>query len=230
MCGRKTLTKDMKSIIEELAVDEWENPEDFHPSYNITPTQTSPILIYDNGSKVKMMKWGLIPHWAKDESIGAKLINARSETLTEKPSFQNLVSKNRCIVISDGYYEWKRIGKQKQPYYIHHPENKLLLMAGLWSQWKSKDKTIVFSYTVITTTPTPDIAFIHSRMPVILSEKNLPIWLNGNQYSSNDALKYLIPFETSLTFSPVSPFVNSPKNNSMECIKPLDNLPTMTLF
>ena len=230
MCGRKTLTKDMKSIIEELAVDEWENPEDFHPSYNITPTQTSPILIYDNGSKVKMMKWGLIPHWAKDESIGAKLINARSETLTEKPSFQNLVSKNRCIVISDGYYEWKRIGKQKQPYYIHHPENKLLLMAVLWSQWKFKDKTIVFSYTVITTTPTPDIAFIHSRMPVILSEKNLPIWLNGNQYSSNDALKYLIPFETSLTFSPVSPFVNSPKNNSMECIKPLDNLPTMTLF
>jgi len=105
-----------------------------------------------------------------------------------------------------------------------------LLMAGLWSQWKFKDKTIVFSYTVITTTPTPDIAFIHSRMPVILSEKNLPIWLNGNQYSSNDALKYLIPFETSLTFSPVSPFVNSPKNNSMECIKPLDNLPTMTLF
>lgn len=230
MCGRKTLTRDMKSIIEELAIDEWENPEDYQPSYNITPTQSSPILVQENGLKVKAMKWGLIPHWAKDASIGPKLINARSETLTEKPSFQNLVSKNRCIVITDGYYEWKRIGNQKQPYYIHHPENRLLLMAGLWSQWEAQDKTTVFSYTVITTMPAPEIAFIHSRMPVILTEKDWPIWLDGKRFSSNEALKHLSPFKEALGYSPVSPFVNSPKNNSPECIKPLDDLPTMTLF
>ena len=108
MCGRKTLTRDMQSIIEELAIEEWYD-DNFHPSFNIAPTQTSPILLGDGKSRiVKPMKWGLVPSWSKDESIGSKMINARSETLTEKPSFQNLINQNRCVVIADGYFEWKR--------------------------------------------------------------------------------------------------------------------------
>ena len=124
MCGRKTLTKDMQSIIEELAIEEWENPDNYIPNYNIAPTQNSPILI-DNGKRiVKSMRWGLIPSWSKDDKFGARMINARIETLTEKPSYRNLISSNRCIVITDGYYEWKTNGAQKTPYYFKDPNDK----------------------------------------------------------------------------------------------------------
>ena len=115
MCGRKTLTKGKIEIIEELFVDEWENDFDWKPSYNIAPTQMSPVLLNDGKRKVKPMCWGLVPSWAKDKTIGAKMINARSETLGEKPSFQSLIYQKRCIVISDGYFEWKREGRKKSP-------------------------------------------------------------------------------------------------------------------
>ena len=124
MCGRKTLTKDAQAIIEELLVDEWEQKDEYNPSYNIAPTQYSPILIYNNNRKIEHMRWGLVPSWAKDKAIGAKMINARGETLLEKPSFKNLVSSNRCIVITDGYFEWQNIGTTKTPHYFHNPEKK----------------------------------------------------------------------------------------------------------
>src|SRR5210317_1256867 len=129
MCGRKTLTKDMQSIIEELAIENWENPDNYIPNYNIAPTQVSPILIYNNKRIVKPMRWGLIPSWAKDDKFGAKMINARIETLTEKPSYRNLLLGNRCIVIADGYYEWMKIAGQKIPYYIKDPDNRILPLA-----------------------------------------------------------------------------------------------------
>ena len=108
MCGRKTLTKDINSIIKEMAIESWSDSELYELNYNISPSQSSAVMIYDMGRKGKMMKWGLIPNWATDASIGSKLINARAETLLEKPSFKNLVSNQRCIVLSDGYFEWKR--------------------------------------------------------------------------------------------------------------------------
>ena len=113
MCGRKTLTRDVQSIIEEMAIEEWQDADLYTPSFNIAPTQSTPIMIDHMGRNVKPMKWGLIPNWAKDESIGSKLINARSETLLQKPSFQNLVSQKRCVVITDGYYEWKKIQENR---------------------------------------------------------------------------------------------------------------------
>ena len=135
MCGRKTLTRDIQSIIQELAINEWVDPDNYSLSYNIAPTQRSPILIFENSQRVvKQMQWGLIPKWSKDQTIGSKLINARSESLKNKPSFKNLLEKNRCIVITDGYYEWKSSGGEKHPYYFHHPQNRLLLMAGLSAQ------------------------------------------------------------------------------------------------
>ena len=138
MCGRKTLTMSKKAIIEELIVDEWQI-EDYTPSYNIAPTQNSLVMIQDKGSNIiKEMRWGLIPTWSKSELYGSKMINARLETVTTKPSFKNLLPKNRCIVLSDGYYEWKQSGGRKVPFFIQKKDGGLMLFAGLskenWSR------------------------------------------------------------------------------------------------
>lgn len=219
MCGRKTLTKDMQSIIEELAIEEWENPDNYIPSYNIAPTQTSPILI-DNGKRiVKLMRWGLIPSWAKDEKFGARMINARIETLTEKPSYRNLVLSNRCIVITDGYYEWKNNGPQKTPYYFKDPNDKLISMAGLYDVWKHPDGYTIPSYTIITKKAQTDIASIHNRMPVIIPNTEIDIWLKRNLYSNSDTMDLISNNSKELQYYPISNFVNSTKNNSIQCIK-----------
>lgn len=220
----------MRSIIEELSIEEWEVPEDYTPSYNISPSQNSPILRETNGRSVKLMKWGLIPSWAKDPSMGMRLINARSETLLEKPSFQHLVPNQRCIVLADGYYEWKQSGKQKIPYYIRSEEKKLLPMAGLWDQWRSPKGESVFSYTVITTSSPNFVSHIHPRMPVILPYKELDTWLQDVHFSIQDAMNVLKPKENGLRIDPVSSLVNSVANNSPECIVPVRSVETLNLF
>ena len=221
MCGRKTLTKDMKSIIGELAIEEWENPDNYIPNYNIAPTQISPILI-DNGKRiVKPMRWGLIPSWAKDDKFGAKLINARIETLTEKPSYRNLLPKNRCVVITDGYYEWKREGDRKIPFYIKNLDDNLLTMAGLYDVWKDPTGKLIPTYTVITKASEDEIAEIHGRMPVILPQEYLDIWLKTEMESSTHALELALTTKSKLDKYPVSTFVNSVRNNSPDCIKPV---------
>ena len=230
MCGRKTLTRDMQSIIEELAIDEWD-AEDYNPSYNIAPSQSSPVLFGKKNSRiVKTMKWGLIPTWIKDESIGSKMINARSETLLEKPSFQSLVHHNRCVVIADGYFEWKRENNGNQPFYIFHPEHKLLPMAGLWTAWESNYNETIHSYTVITTTPQKGISHIHNRMPVILNPTAIDEWIFCDEHPQRQVLDYLKPYAGKLLTSPVSKYVNSPKNNSPECIHGTDDTSTLELF
>ena len=220
MCGRKTLTKDAQAIIEELLVDEWEQKDEYNPSYNIAPTQYSPILIYNNNRKIEHMRWGLVPSWAKDKAIGAKMINARGETLLEKPSFKNLVSSNRCIVITDGYFEWQNIGTTKTPHYFHNPEKKILPMAGLWDEWQSANGELMKTYTVITITPKPEYAHIHNRMPVILPHSVIDVWVKTGEYSPTVALDHVLPYRDELEVYPVSTFVNSPKNNSARCITP----------
>ncbi|MCJ7802514.1 MAG: SOS response-associated peptidase [Candidatus Marinimicrobia bacterium] len=221
MCGRKTLTKDMQSIIEELAIEEWENPDNYLPNYNIAPTQNSPILT-DNGKRiVKSMRWGLIPSWAKDEKFGSRMINARLETLLEKPSYRNLVSSNRCIVIADGYYEWKNTGDTKVPYYLKDPNDKLLPMAGLYDIWQNPNGIFVQSYTIITKDAQKNLSNIHNRMPVILSQEHLNTWLKNEKYSVSNALELAKDSKSELEKFPVSLLVNSVKNNSPECLKPL---------
>lgn len=230
MCGRKTLTRDMQSIIEELAIEEWED-DSYLPSYNIAPTQVTPILLHQEDSRVvKPMKWGLIPSWSKDESIGSKMINARVETLTEKPSFQNLVHQHRCVVIADGYYEWKRTQDGNQPYYISHPDNKLLPMAGLWTTWTNQSGGNLHSYTVITTTPQSAISHIHNRMPVILNPMAIDDWIQCETVSPNQALQTLMPYAKALSYHPVSTLMNSPNQNSKECIRSVQDASTLNLF
>ena len=220
MCGRKTLTKDTQAIIEELLVDEWDLKDEYNPSYNIAPTQNSPILIYNNKRKIEHMRWGLIPSWAKDKAIGAKMINARGETLLEKPSFKNLVSSKRCVVITDGYFEWQNKGTIKTPHYFHDPEKNILPMAGLWDEWRSANGELMKTYTVITTTPKPEYAHIHNRMPVILPHSAIDVWINTRDHSLTAALDHVLPYRYELEVYPVSTFVNSPKNNSARCITP----------
>jgi len=230
MCGRKTLTQSMKSIIEELAIDDWQDDK-YKPSHNIAPTQSAPILIGDNGSRVvKRMQWGLIPSWSKDESIGSKMINARAETLLEKPSFQDLVQQNHCIIITDGYFEWKRGKEGVQPYYFRHPKNRLLLMAGLWTSWTSLKTNKLLTYTVITTSAKKEISYIHNRMPVILNPTTIDEWIFCDNTSISQTITYLTPYTGKLLTSPVSTYVNSPKNNSPECIRGINDTSTLELF
>ena len=210
----------MRSIIEELAIEEWENPDNYIPSFNIAPTQISPILI-DNGKRIiRPMRWGLIPSWAKDDKFGAKMINARIETLTEKPSYKNLLSNNRCIVIADGYYEWKQSGDHKIPYYIKDPEDKILPMAGLYDVWKNPNGNIIPTYTIITKPSQNNIAEIHGRMPVVLPLDSIDEWLKNKNRHSNELLKHVHEASSQLKKYPVSTLVNSVRNNSPKCIIP----------
>ena len=218
MCGRKTLTKDAQTILEELLVDEWDLKDEYNPSNNIAPTHNSPILIYNNNRKIEHMRWGLVPYWAKDKAIGAKMINARGETLLEKPSFKNLVSRNRCVVITDGYFEWQNTGTTKIPHYFHNPEKIILPMAGLWDEWQSTTGELIKTYTVITTTPKPEYAHIHNRMPVILPHSVIDVWVKTSEYSPITVLDLVHPYRDEMEVYPVSTFVISPKNNTAKCI------------
>ena len=219
MCGRKTLTKGKMEIIEELSIQIWDDSFDHQPNYNVAPTQTMPILIYDEQRIVKPMRWGLVPNWGKHKTRKPMFINARSETLTEKRSFSDLIGTNRCIIITDGYYEWRKTPSGKQPYYISKPDQGILSMAGLWSQYADSQGVSVFTYTVITTAANHDLEFIHHRMPAILNGANLDIWLNYKKNDSGIALEILQPFQNVLEAYPVSTLVNNVQNNSPLCIE-----------
>ena len=216
MCGRKTLSKDIASIIEEMSIEEWE-AHDYKPNYNIAPTNFSPVLINDEVNKTKMMRWGLVPSWSKNDQIGSKMINARLETILEKTSFSSLLKSNRCVVLADGYYEWTK--QHSQPYYITHKKNKILPLAGLWTTWQSSNSNIISTYTVITTSAVKGISHIHNRMPFILDDSNINKWINCNQFTISKCLNDIPLGKPNLKFYPVSKIVNSPKNNSIRNIR-----------
>ena len=227
MCGRKTLTMSKKAIIEELMVDEWQ-VKDYTPSYNIAPTQHSLVLVKERGYNiVKSMRWGLIPVWSKNELYGSKMINARLETVTTKPSFKNLIPKNRCIVLSNGYYEWKQSGGKKEPFFIQRKGGGLMFFAGLWTTWSVPSKRI-FTYTILTTKAQKDISTIHDRMPVLIDKSKAEIWINlDNQFPEVELA--LTEIEEALSYYQVSDFVNKPNNNSVACIAPFkaSNMPSL---
>ena len=218
MCGRKTLTISKKAIIEELMVDEWQ-VENYTPSYNIAPTQNSLVMIQDKGLNIiKKMRWGLIPEWSKNELFGSKMINVRIETVTTKPSFKNLIPKNRCIVLSNGYYEWKQSGGRKVPFFIHRKDKNLMLFAGLWTTWSTASKRI-FTYTILTTKAQKNISAIHDRMPVLFDKSKVEMWINlDNKYSKMQ--QELSEFKHEFSYYQVSNYVNTTNNNSYKIIAP----------
>ena len=228
MCGRKTLSMSKRQIIEQLMVDEWQ-VEDYTPSYNIAPTQNSLVLVQESGYNiVKSMRWGLIPAWSKNELYGSKMINARIETVTTKPSFKNLIPKYRCIVLSDGYYEWKQSGGIKVPFFIQKKDGGLMLFAGLWTTWSMSSKK-VFTYTILTTKAQENISAIHDRMPALINKSEAEMWINlDNKFSEVE--RELTDNDKMLNYYQVSDFVNKPSNNSVACISPFKAPASLNLF
>ena len=221
MCGRFVLTSDANTLQQQFHV------ADVPPAltrYNIAPTQDI-AAICQNGDgyrHVKTVRWGLIPHWAKDSSIGNKLINARSETVADKPSFRQLIRYHRCLIPASGFIEWLRQPDgSKQPYYIQRKDGELLAMAGIWDTWKGSDQVIA-SCTILTTAANSLIATLHDRMPVLLSPSEYDQWLDRNITDPQQLKGFYTPYPADpLQATPISSLINNPRHDSPDCLEPL---------
>jgi putative SOS response-associated peptidase YedK len=224
MCGRFTLTIDPTALQEAFP---WAAiPDDLSPRYNIAPSQPVPVIPNTGENALVMYKWGLIPSWSKDPSIGERMINARAESLAEKPSFRNAYRRRRCLILSDGFYEWKQNPdlKIKQPMYIRLKNGSPFAFAGLWEAWQAPDGSEIRSCTIITTSPNSLLQAIHNRMPVILPPGAYQEWLTTEDRPPAQLDYLLVPYpaEEMLAF-PVSRLVNKPEYESPELIKPIDH-------
>jgi putative SOS response-associated peptidase YedK len=192
------------------------------PRYNIAPAQMVPVIIAQSPRRIVLMRWGLIPHWAKDEKTAYKMINARVETLTQRPAFRGLLSHHRCLVPASGFYEWKAEGRDKTPYYIHPEGQPYLAFAGLYDVWITPRGEELSTFTVITTEADPFMARLHNRMPVVLERELEDDWLDPEITSARDVLGILersagVPLDA----YPVSRMVNKPSVDGQELIRPI---------
>src|SRR5258706_12216418 len=176
MCGRFTLTINPDELQQQFGLSE-APPAQLVPRYNIAPTQPVAVIANNSERVLELFQWGLIPSWAKDPKIGSKLINARAETLAEKPSFRTALKRRRCLVVADGFYEWKKQSGGKSPMYIQLKDGQPFGFAGLWEAWQSPEDGLIKTCTIITTTPNALLADIHDRMPVILPREAYDQWL-----------------------------------------------------
>jgi putative SOS response-associated peptidase YedK len=221
MCGRFTLTSDLDRLTEHFAFRA--TNLSYTPRYNIAPSQPVLTLIDAQERRAGFLRWGLIPSWAKDPSIGDRMINARAETVAEKPSFRRALQKRRCLVLTDGFYEWRKEGKQKTPLFIALKSHEPFAFAGLWETWKSSTGEVIHSCTIITTTPNALMESIHNRMPVILPRAAEEPWLDRTVEDPQSLLRLLTPYPTEeMVAYPVSQLVNSPRNDTPACIEPVE--------
>lgn len=223
MCGRFSLATTADDLAEFFGMDVF--PE-FDPHFNLSPSQ--PICALRQQEKeakreALWMRWGLIPSWAKDPGIGNRMINARSETVAEKPAFRAAFKKRRCLVPADGFYEWKSEGRKKQPYFIRSRKDSIMAFAGLWELWSAPDGSEVTSCAILTTQANELMAPIHHRMPVILSPKDFNTWLDTEATKPDSLKKLMMPFSAKkLEAYPVSRFVSNPSNDSPQCIEKIE--------
>jgi len=222
MCGRSSLTKTEKEIESRFQATFYsEELERYNPlpNYNVAPTQMMPVITQDDAHRLKILRWGLIPFWAKDRTIGTKMINARSETLTEKAAFKNLLKSHRCIVPMDGFYEWQKSGNQKVPYRMITTDQDIFGVAGLYDTWKDPDsREVVHSFTVITVGANKLMESIHDRMPAILTKSNERMWLDP-EIKPQDAVQLLLPYaDQDMKAYRVSPKINSVKEQGAALI------------
>jgi putative SOS response-associated peptidase YedK len=221
MCGRFTLTVDPAEFQDKFG--SFTFPKKFAPRFNIAPTQ--PVLAVPNNDKFKadFFVWGLIPMWAKDPSIGNRLINARGETVAEKPSFRGSLKYKRCLIFADGFYEWKAQPgrKTKTPFYIHMKDRKPFAFAGLWDTWNSSNGSLIRSCTLITTEPNELMAMIHDRMPAILHPRDYAKWLEPSAQTPEQVLPLIKPFPAdAMDAYPVSTLVNKASNDVPALVVP----------
>jgi putative SOS response-associated peptidase YedK len=205
---------------ERFALEALEEP--YTPSHNIAPGQSVMVVINEDGKRAAWLRWGLVPSWAKDPQIGQRLINARAETIADKPSFRRALRHRRCLVLADGFYEWRKRGKHKQPMYIGLHDRQPFAFAGLWEVWRDADGAALSTCTIVTTTANTLLQPIHDRMPVILPAAAEALWLDQRLVEPQPLLAVLAPYAAeAMVAYPVSSLVNAPRNNSPACIVPL---------
>ena len=222
MCGRSSLTLTEKELEEQFSAsfysDELERYNPL-PNFNVAPSHVVPIIRAEDPHHFRPHRWGLIPFWAKNEKIGYKMINARSETVLKKNAFKNAMQHRRCLVPMDGYYEWQKQGKSKVPYRIKTKDQSAFLVAGLWEKWKSSDGEEVFSFTVLTQDASPVIEHVHDRMPAILKVEDRGHWVDMD-IKPEDALSIVQPYpDELLQYYQVSNEVNKVSNNRRDLIR-----------
>lgn len=220
MCGRFTLHFPVELLAEIFGLP---NLPGLVPRYNIAPTQPAAVVRNSGVTrKLDLLRWGLVPSWAKDISIGSRMINARSESLPDKPSFRNAVRFRRCIVPASGFFEWKPEGSHKVPYYIRLSDGAPMGLAGIWEAWKTPEDTSLETFTILTTSANPLITPIHDRMPVILHPDAFDLWLDKDVNNPEQLRSLYPPYPADLmTIYPISTLVNSPRNDNPACIEPI---------
>jgi len=222
MCGRYTLSAKGDEVA--LLFDLQDIPQ-LPFRYNIAPTQETAVVRVERPGaprKLDLLRWGLIPYWAKEGSIGNRMINARSESVAEKPAYRWSFRKKRCLIPTSGFYEWKKEGKAKQPYMIRRQDAKPFAFAGLWDRWQDPERGPVDTFTILTTGANELIRPLHDRMPVILDPRDFDLWLDPAMEDRERLEPLLVPFDSGqMETYPVSRAVNSPANDLAACIEPL---------
>ena len=220
MCGRFSLTADLGELARRFEFDS--NLLDPEPNYNVAPTQNVLTVIGGENRRGGFMRWGLIPHWAKTASIGSRMINARAETVAQKPAFRDAFRRRRCLVLADGFYEWQRAGSVRRPMRIVMESGEPFAFAGLWSVWRDSEGNRIPSCTIITTEANDLLRPVHNRMPVILPREMEEFWLDPDVHDTaalGDALTSY-PSELMQTYQ-VSTLVNSARNNGPQVVEPV---------
>jgi putative SOS response-associated peptidase YedK len=221
MCGRVTVRASAEDLQEHFGFGAILHQLE-RPRYNLTPTQQMVVVANTAERELDLYRWGLVPTWAKDLKIGNKLTNARSEGLETKPSFRNALKRRRCVILIDGFYEWKREGKTKAPFFFHRKDQKPFALAGLWEQWSDPAGTELRTCTVITTAANKLMSRIHDRMPVILSPDQFDLWLSPDPKPPEALLPLLVPVDGELECYAVSSLVNAAKNDVVGCLNPAE--------
>jgi putative SOS response-associated peptidase YedK len=220
MCGRfsqaeiAALDREVLRILEALP--------DLPPRYNVAPSQEAAVLRYGTpGNTLAALRWGLVPSWARDPKIGYRTINARAETLRDKPAFRDSFAARRCVIPVDGFYEWQRTPHGKAPHFIRRGDGAPVLLAGLWDRWLDPERTPLETFTIVTTRPNAFVRPLHDRMPVVLAPADVDRWLDPGSSGPLDDLLVPCP-DDALEAYRVSTVVNSPANDGPECIAPID--------
>ena len=222
MCGRFTLATPEQDLVVQFNLPDI---PDLQPRYNIAPTQpVAAVRVPASGEdrELVMLHWGLIPFWAKEPDLGARLINARSETVAERPAFRAAFRRRRCLVPADGFYEWQKQNGSKQPFFIHLQDRRPFAIAGLWERWEEPEGGVIESCTLLTTRPNELVRALHNRMPVILHPRDYALWLDPEAEDVNVLSGLFDPYPAGeMEAYPVSRYVNSPQNEGPDCIEPL---------
>jgi putative SOS response-associated peptidase YedK len=223
MCGRFTLAVPADILMDLFEIQAQDVPS-LAPRYNIAPTQgVAAVRCAEGVRRLDILHWGLIPSWSQDPSIGARMINARAETVAEKPAFRSAFRRRRCLIPADGFYEWRKLPERRQPYLFRLPDGSLMGLAGLWEHWESPDGSAVESCTILTTEANEVVRPIHARMPVILRPESFEAWLDP-EVQSRDVLEPLLRQggDLPLQHYAVSTYVNSPRHDDPRCVEPVE--------